>query len=323
MHLEPCPMNEREPLEAKPIEISVVSPVYEAATIVTHLIREITASLSLITDRYEIILVDDGSKDESWKVICAECEKDRRVRGVKLSRNFGQHHAITAGLAAANGEWIVVMDCDLQDRPDQIPLLYQTALEGFDTVCAQRINRNDSAIKKLYSKVFYGLFSYLTATKQDASIGNFGIYNRKVITAILSMNEATRYFPVMVQWVGFKKTKAPVLHAARFHGKTTYNTRKLIRLAAYNIISFSDKPLRLVVLSGILISGISLLIGAGYALGHLLGMVTLAGYTSLIVAIWLTTGMVIFVLGVVGLYIGQTFEHAKMRPHYLIDKSIN
>jgi dolichol-phosphate mannosyltransferase len=267
--------------------------------------------------------VEDGSRDDSWQAICEECERDGRIRGIKLSRNFGQHYAITAGLAASLGEWVVVMDCDLQDRPDQIAALYQTAVQGYDTVCAQRINRSDSALKQLSSKAFYRLFSYLTETEQDASVGNFGIYNRRVINAILSMNDATRYFPAMVQWVGFKKTKVPVLHAARHDGKSSYNLRRLLRLAANNIISFSDKPLRLVTLTGLAISLLAFLIGVFYIMGHLLGRVTVVGYTSLIVSIWLTAGMIIFVLGVIGLYVGKTFEKVKMRPHYFVHERIN
>ena len=312
-----------EPSLSQPIEISIVSPVYQAATIVPRLVEEILHHASAITPSFEIILVEDGSTDESWNAIRAACDKDGRVTGIKLSRNFGQHYAITAGLSAATGRWIVVMDCDLQDRPDQIALLYQTALNGHDTVCAQRTARSDSALKQLSSRLFYRLFSYLTETKQDASVANFGIYNRKVINAILSMNDSTRYFPSMVQWVGYRQTRVTVLHATRFEGKTTYNLRKLIRLAANNIISFSDKPLRLVVLSGIAISGISFLIGAAYFSGNLLGLITVPGYTSIIVSIWLIAGMIIFVLGVVGLYVGKTFEKVKMRPNYLVDERIN
>lgn len=317
------PMTDSQSHQTRPIEISIVSPVYQAATIVPHLVREITANVCPLVKDFEIVLVEDGSKDDSWQAICAECNNDCRVRGVKLSRNFGQHHAITAGLAAARGKWIVVMDCDLQDRPDQIPHLYETALKGFDSVCAQRMNRSDSVIKKFYSKAFYRLFSYLTETDQDASIGNFGIYNRKVIDAILSLQESNRYFPTMVQWVGYRRTKLPVLHAARLHGSSTYNFGKLVRLAANNIVSFSDKPLRIVVLAGIAISGLSILIGIGYLIGNHLGIVTVPGYTSLIVSVWLTAGMIIFVLGVVGLYVGKTFAGVKMRPHYLIEERAN
>jgi dolichol-phosphate mannosyltransferase len=304
-------------------EISVVSPVYQAEKIVPELAREILRCLSPITTSFEIVLVEDGSRDKSWQAISQVCSEDPRIVGIRLSRNFGQHDAITAGLAASRGTWVVVMDCDLQDRPDQIPLLYAKALEGYETVCAQRVIRNDRYLKKISSQLFYKLFSYLTETEQDASIGNFGIYHRKVIEAILSMNDAHRYFPAMVQWVGFRKTKIQVKHASRFEGKTTYNFRRLTRLALNTIISFSDKPLRLVVLSGLAISGASFSIGIGYLIGNAFGLITVAGYTSIIVSIWLTAGMVILVLGIVGLYVGKSFEKIKMRPSYIIEEKLN
>ena len=304
-------------------EISVVSPVYQAENIVAELTRQIVEHLTPITSDFEIILVEDGSRDQSWRAITRACAQDQRIKAIRLSRNFGQHYAITAGLVASQGRWVVVMDCDLQDRPDQIPRLYNAALQGYETVCAQRTIRNDRRLKRLSSRLFYRLFSYLTETEQDASIGNFGIYHRKVIEAVLSMNDSTRYFPAMIQWVGFRKTKVHVEHASRFEGKTTYDFRKLTRLALNTIISFSDKPLRLVVLSGLTISLASFVIGIGYLLGNILGWITVAGYTSIIVSIWLTAGMIILVLGIVGLYVGKSFERVKMRPVFIVEAVIN
>jgi glycosyltransferase involved in cell wall biosynthesis len=316
-------VSKRHKLMSRHPHISVVSPVYQAEQIVSELVRQIIKNVETITEDFEIILVEDGSRDRSWEAVELACTMDERVQGIKLSRNFGQHYAITAGLVAATGEWIVVMDCDLQDRPDQIEALYRTALQGYDTVCAQRTIRNDGFAKRMYSKAFYKLFSYLTETEQDSSIGNFGIYSHKVIRAVLSMNDATRYFPAMVQWVGFRKTKIQVQHSSRFAGETTYSFRKLMVLALNTVICFSDKPLRLVVLSGITISGISFMIGIGYLFGKILGLTTVAGYTSIIVSIWMTAGIIIVVLGIVGLYVGKSFEKTKMRPVFLVDEIIN
>lgn len=304
-------------------KISVVSPVYQAEEIVPHLVREIAYAMEKLVDSFEIILVDDRSRDGSWGAIKKECQKSSRVKGIRLSRNFGQHCAITAGLKHAKGEWIVVMDCDLQDRPDQIKALYSKALQGFDVVLARRQLRKDSKIKKLYSRLFYSVFSYLTGTRQDASIANFGIYRGKVINAILSMNDNIRYFPAMVQWVGFNTATADVEHSARLQGQTTYNIRRMLRLAVNNIISFSDKPLRLVAQGGLVLSFAALLIGIMFFIGYLLGAVNVAGYTSLIISIWLTAGINIFVLGLVGIYVGKAFEKIKDRPIYIIDEALN
>jgi glycosyltransferase involved in cell wall biosynthesis len=303
--------------------ISVVSPVYQAAPIVPRLVSDVSSALEDITDSFEIILVDDRSRDDSWNAIKQECNKSSHVRGLRLSRNFGQHSAITAGLSLAKGDWIVVMDCDLQDRPDQISTLYRKALEGYDIVYARRRLRRDSRLKRFYSRAFYSVFSYLTDTAQDAAIANFGIYHKKVIDAVLGMEDNIRYFPAMVQWVGFQSARVDVEHSSRAQGESTYNLRKLLRLAINNIISFSDKPLRLVAQGGLILSVVSLVIGLLYLLSYLLGVFKVAGYASLIISIWLTAGINIFVLGLVGIYVGKAFEKIKGRPIYIIDEAVN
>jgi glycosyltransferase involved in cell wall biosynthesis len=303
--------------------ISIVSPVFQAAEIVPYLVSELRVALDHLTDSYEIILVDDRSKDRSWDSIKAQCKEDRRVKGLRLSRNFGQHCAITAGLSHAKGDWVVVMDCDLQDRPDQIHSLYSKANEGYDIVYARRHLRQDSKRRRFYSQFFYFLFSYLTDTNQDPSIANFGIYNKKVVQAVLNMNDQIRYFPAMVQWVGFRSTSVDVDHAARRQGKSTYNLRKMIRLAINNIISFSDKPLRLVAQGGLILSCLSILTGFIFLVLYLLGIIKVTGYASLIISIWLTSGINIFVLGLVGIYVGKAFEKVKNRPLYILDEVLN
>ena len=304
-------------------KISVVSPVYQAAPIVPRLVSEVSSALENLTDSFEIILVDDRSRDDSWNAIKQECNKSPQVRGLRLSRNFGQHSAITAGLGLAKGDWVVVMDCDLQDRPDQIPTLYRKALEGYDIVFARRRLRRDSRLKRFYSRAFYSVFSYLTETSQDAAIANFGIYHKKVIEAVLGMDDNIRYFPAMVQWVGFQSTRVDVEHSSRAQGESTYNLRRLLRLAVNNIISFSDKPLRLVAQGGLILSAISFVVGLLYLIGYLLGVIEVAGYASLIISIWLTAGINVFVLGLVGIYVGKAFEKIKGRPVYIIDEAVN
>lgn len=305
------------------IHISVVSPVYRAEKIISELVKRLKDSLLPITEDFEIILINDASPDHSWSEIEKETAKDKRVKGLNLSRNFGQHYAITAGLNFAKGEWIVVMDCDLQDRPDEIPNLYHKALEGYDSVFAQRTERNDTLFKKLFSKLFYKLFSYLTDTKQDATVANFGIYRRCVIDAILSMHDQIRFFPAMVQWVGFRKFYLPVEHASRFEGKSTYNYKGLFRLALNTIMGFSDKPLRLTVKVGFFITILSVLIAIVYLGLYLSGRIQVEGFTTLILSLWFLAGFIMFILGILGLYIGRMFEKVKERPVYLIQDKCN
>jgi polyisoprenyl-phosphate glycosyltransferase len=305
------------------MHLSIVSPVYRAEDLVNELVAEIIKNAASITDSYEIILVEDGSPDSSWNKIDAICQINPIVKGIKLSRNFGQHYAISAGLAHSIGEWVVVMDCDLQDVPDEIPRLYAKAQEGYDLVFAQRQIRQDNLFKKMSSAFFYKVFSYMTDTKQDNSIANFGIYNQKVIQAILSMQDHIRYFPTMSNWVGFKKTYLPVVHAKRKVGETSYSWSKLFELAFNNMVAFSDKPLRLSIRVGLGMAFISLLIGIGYLYKYFRGDIVVLGYASLMVSIWLLSGLIILNLGIVGIYIGKTFERVKDRPIYIIDKKMN
>lgn len=305
------------------IIISVVSPVYRGEKMVAELVRRNVEALTVITEDYEIILVNDASPDNSWQAIEAECQKNPKVKGLNLSRNFGQHYAITAGLSYAKGEWVVVMDCDLQDRPEEIPNLYAKAQEGCDSVLAQRVQRSHGWFKKLGSKCFYKVFSYLTETKQDASVANFGIYNRKVIDAVLSMGDAMRYFPTQIQWVGFKRAYLPIQHDERAEGKSSYNLSRLFRLAFDTIISFSDKPMRLMVKMGLFVTMASFIVGIVFLVRYCLGEIEVLGFTSLIISLWLLGGIIISLIGVVGIYLGKLFEKAKDRPTFIVDETLN
>lgn len=307
----------------KNVKISVVSPVYRGEKMVSDLVHRNVEALTSITDDYEIILVNDASPDNSWQAIETECKKNPKVKGLNLSRNFGQHYAITAGLSYATGEWIVVMDCDLQDRPEEIPNLYSKAQEGYDSVLAQRVQRTDGWFKRMGSKCFYKVFSYLTETKQDATVANFGIYNRKVIDAVLSMGDAMRYFPTQIQWVGFKRAYLPIQHDERAEGKSTYNLSRLFRLAFDTIISFSDKPMRLMVKMGLFVTLASFIVGIVFLVRYCLGEIEVLGFTSLIISLWLLGGIIISLLGVVGIYLGKLFEKAKDRPTFIVNEKLN
>ncbi|MEI6523349.1 MAG: glycosyltransferase family 2 protein [Bacteroidota bacterium] len=302
---------------------SIVSPVYRAEKIIPTLVKRIEDSISQITSNYEIILVEDCGPDNSWAAIESIAKTNLRVKGIKLSRNFGQHYAITAGLDQCKGEWIVVMDCDLQDQPEEIINLYAKAKEGFDIVLARRAQRKDGFFKRFFSAAFYKTLSYLTGSEQDETVANFGIYSKKVIDAVVSMRESIRYFPTMIKWVGFESAKIDVVHDSREEGESSYNFKKLLKLALEIILAFSDKPLRLMIKIGLIISLISVVIAIDAIYSWLNGDISVLGYTSIIVSIWLLSGIIISTLGLVGLYVGKTFEGVKNRPIYLIQKKIN
>lgn len=301
------------------MHLSVVSPVYGCRGCLNELVSQLAESLSEITDKFEVILVDDGSPDGAWDEICRLASQHSWVKGFRLSRNFGQHAAIYAGLCQARGEWIVVMDCDLQDVPSAVPYLYRTAIgEGVDTVFAQRAERQDGRLKRLQSSAFHLTLQWLTGVPQDASIANFGIYNRRVVNSVVAMPEQERAFPLMVRWTGFNQVAKPVAHAERFEGSTSYNFAKLMRLASGIALSYSDKPLRLVAGGGIVASVIAFVLAIGVVISLWTGQITVAGFTSIVASIWLLGGLILLGLGVVGLYVGQVFRNVQGRPTAII-----
>ncbi|MEI7595874.1 MAG: glycosyltransferase family 2 protein [Bacteroidota bacterium] len=303
-------------------DISVVVPVYGCSTSIRELYLRLISTLSGIVNEFEIIFVNDSSPDDAWVVITDICNRDARVVGIDLSRNFGQHNAIMAGLGYVRGEWVVVMDCDLQDKPEEIKKLYNESLKGYDVVYGKRFHRKDTFVKRMNSKLFYKVFSYLTDTKQDYTIANFGIYNSKVISAVLSMGDVFCFFPVLVNWVGFKKTAIDIEHLARANDKSSYTFGKLFNLALDVIISFSEKPIKVGLKIGIFMAIISFLVGFVYFVLYVFQVVTVPGFTSLIIAISFSTGMILTFLGLLGLYIGKISTQVKLRPKFIVNHVI-
>jgi len=298
--------------------ISVVSPVFNEAACLSELYRRLTSTLSQLCDSYEIVLVDDGSSDDSWARISDLSSRDPRVRGVRFSRNFGHHLSISAGLDFAIGDWVIVMDSDLQDQPESIPALYAKALEGFDTVLACRSVRRDSWVKRLTSHGFYKVYASLTDTTYDAQAGVFRIMSRRVVDALRQMRESNRFFPGLVDWVGFSRSRIFVEHARRFAGETKYPLRRQFLLALNTILSFSDKPLFYVMYLGLIMSTLSLTYGL-YIIGlALAGKVVIMGYASLASAIFFVGGFAVFAIGIVGIYVGRIFRQVQGRPLYII-----
>lgn len=303
-------------------KISIVSPIYKAEKFLDKLVSEIQKAVTILDVDYEIILVDDRSRDNSWEIMKMLSSNNPCVKCIRLSRNFGQHPAIMAGLSQAKGEWIVVMDCDLQDQPKEIVKLYKKAQEGFEVVQARRKNREDSFLKKLSSKIFSKVYGYFTDTKYDNEIANFGIYNIKVVKSILEISDYIKFFPLFINFVGFKSTSIVVEHAPRESGTTSYSISKLVSLAFNTIISFSNKPLKLFVKFGMIISFLSFCIGIYYIYQALHHEIEVLGFTSIIVSIWFLSGIIITTIGITGIYIGKIFDQTKNRPVFIIDEIV-
>ena len=213
------------------------------------------------------------------------------------------------------------MDCDLQDQPEEIVKLYEKALEGYDIVLARRSIRFDNYFKKMSSKIFYTMLGYFSETNQDYTVGNFGIYKHIVIENILKLGDVNKFFPVMVQWVGFKSIKIDVQHAERKLGTTSYSFSKLFNLALNTVLSFSDKPLRMTVKAGLFIVFLSILMLIFQLWAYFTGQITVPGWASIFISLWMLSGFIIFTLGIVGLYVGKTFDKTKNRPVYIIKET--
>jgi polyisoprenyl-phosphate glycosyltransferase len=304
--------------------LSIVSPVYQGAALLDELVARLHAAAGGITPGYEIILVDDGSPDAAWPHIQRLAAADGRVRGLRLTRNFGQHRALTAGFDHCRGEWVLVLDCDLQDPPEALPeLLRHAQQQQADYVVARRggAARADAWWRRASSRLFYRVLSGLTGVPQDAGVGNFGLYHRRVIDAVRRLPERNRFFPVMVRWVGMRGSSLVVPRAPRPSGRSAYSLTRRLNLALDVLLAWSDRPLRLAVQCGLGISALALVLGLITLLRFVLGQITVAGYTSLVLLMCFFCGLIITVLGMVGLYVGQTFEEAKQRPLYLVDET--
>ncbi len=305
------------------MDFSVVVPVYGCKEALPELHRRLVNVLEKMGKSFEIILVDDHDPQNSWEEIARICAVDSRVRGIKLSRNFGQIRAITAGLDNCVGEWVVVMDCDLQDRPEAIPALYARAEEGFDVVFAKRVERKDSALTKFLSRAFYKVYEYFTDGTYDASLCNFSVSRRVVIENYCKMREHNRGYTMFIKWLGFKQDAIELEGDARFSGVSSYSFRKKVSMAFELITAQSNKPLRLSVNIGFAIAIAAFCFLVLSVFRRLFFQDVAAGWTSIISTIFLMGGMILAAIGVVGLYIGNIFTEVKNRPLYVIEHELN
>ena len=305
------------------MKLSVVSPIYKGEKMLHHLVERCEAAVSTLTDDYELILVNDCSPDNSWEVLREICAKDKHVKAIDHSRNFGQHPAISTGLKYVTGDWIVVMDCDLQDRPEDIPALYAKTQEGWDVVFARRGERHDGFFKQLGGKIFHMFFRWLTGINTDKNIGNYCIFKRTYADEITRIPDQSRAFGTLIRHVGGKVTFIDVDRPQREEGTTGYTLGRLLKLAFENSISNSNKPLRMATYLGLIMSIVAGLLTIFQILAKLVGQNILLGYTSTIASIWFVGGLILFVLGMIGLYIGKIYDQVKGRPYSVVRETLN
>jgi glycosyltransferase involved in cell wall biosynthesis len=301
-------------------EISVVIPVYNCAGCLHALHARLTASLLQITPDYEIVLVDDRSRDGAWEILAELARADPHLKVVRLSRNFGQHAAITAGLTRARGAWTVVMDCDLQEPPEEIPQLYAKAHEGYDIVRAVREGRRHSAFRRMSATLYRRM---LSEREGEIEFSTLSIISRKVVDAFLELRDRDREYQLVLDWLGFSQATISFAHAEREgDSPSAYGLRQLVKVALDGMFFRTTVLLRWIVFLGFVVAAAGGLLGV-YAVYARYVEDSPPGYTSIVVLLVLLSGFIIISLGVVGLYVGRIFDQVKGRPLFVVDEQID
>jgi dolichol-phosphate mannosyltransferase len=303
--------------------ISVAIALHDEAEVLPELVRRVRAVLDELPDGpHDVVLVDDGSTDETWSLVLEAAGSDERIVGVRLSRNFGHQAALTAALERATGDLIVVMDGDLQDRPEEIPRFVAEYDRGYDVVYAVRVARKEARPKRAAYHLFYRLMARLSEVAVPVDSGDFALLSRRVVDQLNQLPERHRYLRGLRTWVGFQQTGIEVERDARAAGKPSYTLRKLFGLGSDGIFAFSVAPLRAAWLFGAFVSALA----SVYALWAIFQRLFLGdspqGFTALIVAITFFAGVQLLFLGLIGEYLGRVYDEAKGRPHFVVTDTV-
>jgi polyisoprenyl-phosphate glycosyltransferase len=317
-------------IENQAPEISVVIPVHNEQENIPELFERLTVVLEVLCDRegftkncFEVIMVDDGSRDDSWKLIQQIHTKDGRLKGLKFSRNFGHHYAITAGLDFAKGNGVVLMDGDLQDKPEEIVKLYDKFKEGYDLVYGIRNNRQDSPAKKALAAMFWWSINQVAEVKMPENQTMLRILRREMVDSLKGMKEYSRFVHGMMAWTGFDVTQIEVSHGARLKGTSKYDLKNQIRLALHAVTSFSIMPLRIAAILGLLTSILSFTVGAYYILKKVIFGFPVSGWASIMVSVFFMGGVQLLMLGTFGEYLGKIYKQSQQRPMYILKEVLN
>jgi glycosyltransferase involved in cell wall biosynthesis len=302
-------------------QISVVVPVFRCTPCLEPLHERIASALAPLVDDFELILVDDRGGDDAWEAIAELSRRDARVRGVRLSRNFGQHAAITAGLAAARGDWAVVMDCDLQDPPEEIPRLWAKAAEGYDIVYGRRRSKPTSAARRLTARLYFKGLNVFAGAGMEGQYGSFSLISRDVIDGFLRFRDKDRHYLFILHWLGFDSAAVDYEPSGRYEGESSYSFVRLLEHGLNGVFFQTTVLLRWIVYFGFILS----LLGGLLAMYFIVARVTgsaYPGWTSIAVIMLLASGFIIASTGITGLYIGKVFEQVKDRPLFVVDREI-
>ncbi|MCB1337294.1 MAG: glycosyltransferase family 2 protein [Maritimibacter sp.] len=300
--------------------ISIVSPVYGCRDCLEALVDGVAKAFDGTPLDWELVLVDDRGPDDPWAVIEDLAARDPRVVGIRLSRNHGQHLAIWAGLQAARGDWVAVLDCDLQDDPQVIPELHAKALaEKVDAVVVDRGDWIDSVARRQASRGFYWMIQKLSGLTLNHNIGNFGLYSRRLVDLLLTFRDKEVFLPAMVLITGLPRSEYALTRGDRHAGASSYRLASLLRMALYIVIRFSDRPLKLSIVVGLAFSLFAAFFSVLLLFAWALGSFTVQGWTSVILSIWFLSGLILAVLGVHGFYVGRIFSEVQDRPRIFVE----
>ncbi|MBB6731964.1 glycosyltransferase family 2 protein [Cohnella zeiphila] len=308
----------------EPVFLSVVVPMFNEEEVIEATYGRLKQALDPIGEKYELVFVNDGSRDRTANIVRELGKADPSVKMVDFSRNFGHQIAVTAGMDYSSGRVVVLIDADLQDPPELIPEMIAKWREGYDVVYGQRIaRRGESFFKKMTAAAFYRLLRSMTSVNIPVDTGDFRLMDRKVCDALGRMREQSRFIRGMVSWAGFRQTSVEYVRDERFAGETKYPLRKMVRLSLDAITSFSTKPLKFAGVLGFLMSAAGFVYLLVVLYERLFTHHTLQGWASMIVISLLFHGLTLTLLGVLGEYIGRTYEEAKRRPLYLVSDELN
>jgi len=300
--------------------LSVVIPVYNEEETLDQLVERLSRALDSIGEPWEVLFVNDGSRDRSGQMLHAFHERDPRLKSITLSRNFGHQVAISCGLDFARGDGVIVMDCDLQDPPEVLPGMVARWREGWDVVYAVRQRRKENVLKRAAYKGFYWLLHQVSYLDIPLDSGDFSLIDRRVVDLLKSMPERNRFVRGLRTWVGLRQTGYEYARAARYAGESKYSFTKLLRLAFDGLVSYSYVPLRLVSNVGMLVSLSALAYMSYLLVARLFGDRTIQGWTSTVVILLFLGGVQLLSLGIIGEYIGRIFDEVKQRPHYIVSE---
>ncbi|HXC49239.1 MAG TPA: glycosyltransferase family 2 protein [Candidatus Limnocylindrales bacterium] len=302
--------------------LSVVIPIFNEEETLDRLFERLSTSLGALGEEYEVIFVNDGSRDGSERMLREFHKRDPRFRSIHFSRNFGHQTAITCGLDHARGQAVIAMDGDLQDPPEVLKDMIARWREGYDVVYAIRQKRKEGFFKRGAYKAFYWLLRHVSYLDIPLDSGDFSLIDRRVIDILKSMPERNRFVRGLRTWAGFRQIGYEYNREARFAGESKYNLAKLMKLAFDGLVSYSYVPLRLVSNVGLLVSAIALGYMGYLLLARLFGGTPIAGWTSTVVIVLFLGGVQLLSLGVIGEYVGRIFEEVKHRPHYVVRERI-